>query len=51
MPFGDPIQAFMTNPTNCSGGPLTTTLSVDSWQKAPSDVITQQRDLHGAEWL
>ena len=42
VPFGDPIQAFMTNPTNCSGGPLTTTLSVDSWQ-APSDVITHKR--------
>ena len=39
VPFGDPIEPFMTNPTSCSGGSLTTTLSVDSWEN-PNDVIT-----------
>ena len=31
-PSNAPQAAFMTNPTNCGGGPLTTTISVDSWQ-------------------
>jgi hypothetical protein len=29
---GVPAKPFMTNPTDCSSGPLTTTVSVDSWQ-------------------
>jgi hypothetical protein len=32
IPYGASITPFMTNPTNCPGGALTTTLSVDSWQ-------------------
>jgi hypothetical protein len=29
---GVPAKPFMTNPTDCSSGPLTTTLTVNSWQ-------------------
>jgi len=29
---GVPAKPFMTNPTDCSSGPLTTTVSIDSWQ-------------------
>lgn len=31
-PSGAAPKAFLTNPSNCSAGPLTTTLRVDSWQ-------------------
>jgi hypothetical protein len=32
LAYGASITPFMTNPTNCPGGSLTTGLSVDSWQ-------------------
>ena len=38
---GVPPQPFMTNPTDCSSGPLTTRLSVTSWQdQGTSDTMT-----------
>jgi hypothetical protein len=38
---GVPAKPFMTNPTDCSSGPLTTTLSVTSWQDpGTSDTLT-----------
>lgn len=38
---GVPRQPFMTNPTDCSSGPLTTRLSVTSWQDpGTSDTMT-----------
>lgn len=32
QPSGVTITPFMTNPTNCAGGKLTSTIAVDSWQ-------------------
>jgi hypothetical protein len=40
--YGASITPFMTNPTNCSGGALTTTLSVDSWQGGSASGSAQQ---------
>jgi hypothetical protein len=34
-----PLTPFLTNPTDCRSGPLTTTLRVDSWQD-PADWLT-----------
>ncbi|MGH2903271.1 MAG: hypothetical protein ACRDK7_06775 [Solirubrobacteraceae bacterium] len=34
-----PLTPFLTNPTNCQSGPLTTTLRVDSWQ-SPGHYLT-----------
>ncbi|HEY6759069.1 MAG TPA: hypothetical protein VI318_06240 [Baekduia sp.] len=34
-------HAFVTNPSNCSAGPLTTRLRVDTWQHPATDVTSQ----------
>ncbi len=39
-PAGVAPAPFLTNSTDCSGSPLTTTLSVDSWQN-PGQYVTQ----------
>lgn len=51
--YGDPgehdgagSQALFANPTACSGGPLTATIYLDSWQH-PGEWIEDGRILHG----
>lgn len=54
--FGDPgehdeggiPQAFLTNPTTCSTGPLTATIHVDSWTN-PGEWTEDGRILHGPD--
>jgi hypothetical protein len=42
---GVPRKPFMTNPTDCSSGPLTTTVSVASWQDPGTfDSMTSNQD-------
>jgi hypothetical protein len=52
-PSNAPQAAFMTNPTNCGGGPLTTTASVDSWQNPdqPSTASATQTAPTGCDQL
>lgn len=52
-PSNAPQAAFMTNPTNCGGGPLTTTISVDSWQNPdqPSTGTTSEAAPTGCDKL
>jgi hypothetical protein len=38
-----PLTPFLTNPTDCAAGPMTTTLSVDSWQSPD--------ELHSASYV
>jgi hypothetical protein len=48
VPSAAPRQPFMTSPTACSGQPLTTTVTVNSWQNpAVFDSKSFDRDLLG----
>jgi hypothetical protein len=57
--FGDPAakdgiagpqSAFFTNPSDCSGQPLTTTLYSDSWQKPANFDAEGNPDLSNPNW-
>jgi uncharacterized repeat protein (TIGR01451 family) len=57
--FGDPVThdsgvspgaAFFTNPSSCSGEPLTTTLHVDSWEHPGAERPDGTPDFSGSAW-
>jgi hypothetical protein len=53
-PSDAPLRPFLTNPSSCSGSPLTSTLNVDSWEEPgspPPPVTATQPALSGCEKL
>jgi hypothetical protein len=50
-PSDVPPRAFLTNPTACSGQPLTSTLSVDSWESPGQTTAGGDPVLSDPNWL
>jgi len=58
--FGNPAErdesgnapvALFTNPSDCSGEPLTTSIHMDSWQAPGSDNVDGSPNLSGSNWV
>jgi hypothetical protein len=49
-PGAAPEVPFLTNPSDCSTGPLTTTVAADSWEEPGSLRADGEPELHGPAW-